>query len=94
MNEMMKRRNKLEIALTILQLCHSPQCSTHLMYKANLNYEQSKNILNELLEKSMLEKVEGKYFSTNFGLNFALRLEVLLGIWHVDKQLAQYAEVE
>jgi len=63
--------------LAIIQGKNGSIKPTHLMYKANLSHNQMKSYLDELIEKKLVEKVEGKKGNmitiTKQGRNFLLQ---------------------
>ncbi|AIF84126.1 putative transcriptional regulator [Candidatus Nitrososphaera evergladensis SR1] len=53
-------RGKVEITHDILQLCaNEPKKRTHIMYKANLTYEQLNDYVSPLLSRGLLAKRHG-----------------------------------
>ncbi len=48
-------RGRIEIVHDILELCLMPQKKTHVMYRANLSFEQSNHYLGILLARGLLE---------------------------------------
>jgi predicted transcriptional regulator len=66
------RRDGLQIIAEILSSCIRPQKKTHIMYEANLSFQQLKSYLNKVQEKGLLElrHSEGRYVITGKGLQF------------------------
>lgn len=56
MSERKNNRGKIEIMADVLTLSTVGIKKTHIMYKANLSYEQILYYLNELMAKSLLEQ--------------------------------------
>lgn len=54
MSERKNIRGRIEIIADILALCTSGIKKTHIMYKANLSYEQILYYLNQLLTKGLV----------------------------------------
>jgi predicted transcriptional regulator len=54
MSERKSNRGKIEIMADILSLSTSGIKKTHIMYRANLSYEQILYYLNELLSKALM----------------------------------------
>lgn len=54
MSERKNNRGKIEIMADVLNLCTSGIKKTHIMYKANLSYEQILYYLNQLLIKGLV----------------------------------------
>jgi len=74
MSERKSNRGKIEIMADILSLSTSGIRKTHIMYRANLSYEQILYYLNELLNKAlMVQDIDGThitYRTTDKGREF------------------------
>ena len=74
MSERKNNRGRIEIMADILSLSTAGMRKTHIMYRANLSYEQILNYLSELLNKAlMVEDVDGThttYRTTEKGREF------------------------
>jgi predicted transcriptional regulator len=74
MPERKNNRGKIEIMADVLALSTSGIKKTHIMYRANLSYEQILHYLNQLLSKGLLiqEKTDGSlvYRTTEKGREF------------------------
>jgi predicted transcriptional regulator len=64
------RRNDIDICADILQVAKSGAKKTHLVYKANLNFEIVKKYLRRLSEQSLISSENGQYFTTEKGVKF------------------------
>ncbi len=64
------RRSKLETYVDILQILalRGPQKMTHVMYKANLNSKVTKENLDFLMEKGLVEERSGKKGGLTFSV--------------------------
>ncbi|WP_188679377.1 DUF4364 family protein [Thermogymnomonas acidicola] len=77
-----KNRDRSEIIMDILRIAKEEQDGakiTRLIYKANLNYRIAKDILDDLIEKNLVEVVESEghayYRPTSKGLQVLELLE-------------------
>jgi predicted transcriptional regulator len=57
MSERKNNRGKIEIMADVLSLSTSGIKKTHIMYRANLSYEQIIHYLNQLLGKGLIAQV-------------------------------------
>ncbi|MGV8169640.1 MAG: winged helix-turn-helix domain-containing protein [Candidatus Nanoarchaeia archaeon] len=79
---MAKKRERLDIIEDILLSIQSKNGEikpTHLMYKSNLSHTQMKSYLEELIEKSLVQKISKKNYEyiiiTDRGLEFLTKLK-------------------
>jgi predicted transcriptional regulator len=79
---MAKKRERLEIIEDILLSIQNKNGEikpTHLMYKSNLSHTQMKSYLEELVEKSLVQKISKKNYEyiiiTSRGLEFLTKLK-------------------
>src|SRR6476469_2219080 len=64
-------RSKEDIVGEVLQVISNPVRSTHIMYKANLSYNQLKYYLQLVQEKGLAERVDGGlWFVTEKGREY------------------------
>jgi predicted transcriptional regulator len=77
-----KKRERLDIIEDILLSIQSKNGEikpTHLMYKSNLSHTQMKSYLEELVEKSLVKKINKKTYEyiiiTDRGLEFLSKLK-------------------
>jgi predicted transcriptional regulator len=74
MSERKNNRGKIEIMADVLALSTAGIKKTHIMYRANLSYEQILHYLNQLLNKGLIaqDKVDGSlvYRTTEKGREF------------------------
>jgi predicted transcriptional regulator len=64
------RRNDLDICADILQVARVGAKKTHLVYKANLNFEIVKKYLSRLSENRLISSENGHYITTEEGVKF------------------------
>jgi predicted transcriptional regulator len=64
------RRNDMDISADILKIAQSGAKKTHLVYKANLNFNIVKKYLNSLSEHRLISSENGLYFTTEEGVKF------------------------
>lgn len=64
------RRNDLDICADLLRIASAGAKKTHLVYKANLNFNIVKKYLNRLQNNELIENYEGQYFTTDKGIMF------------------------
>jgi predicted transcriptional regulator len=65
------RRDKIEIIADILKAATYGAKKTHIVYKANLNFNVFKRYLSRLEEKGLLMKINGgQYITTKKGSQF------------------------
>jgi len=55
------KRDKLKILLEILEIAKSPVKKTHILYKANINFNQLTRYLGLLMNLEMLEEISQPY---------------------------------
>jgi predicted transcriptional regulator len=55
------KRDKLEIARSILLICKDEAKKTEIVYKANLNFKNAEGYLKWLIDREMILK-EGRFF--------------------------------
>jgi predicted transcriptional regulator len=55
------KRDKLEIASSILLICKEGAKKTEIVYKANLNFKNAEGYLKWLIDREMILK-EGRFF--------------------------------
>ena len=55
------KRDKLEIARSILLICKDEAKKTEIVYKANLNFKNAEGYLKLLIDREMILK-EGRFF--------------------------------
>jgi len=63
-------RSRYEIMAGIMQDCLSPRGKTHIMYKGNLSFAQTKAYLSLLTSLGLLSQENGKYETTDKGRQF------------------------
>ena len=56
---MSQKRSKDQIVAQILDLCHDGASKTKIVYQVNLNFRTVVTYLNLLLEKGLLEAIQG-----------------------------------
>ncbi len=78
---MERKRNRLEIIhdiIVTIQQKGGKIKPTHLMYKANLSYNQMNSYLEELMKKELIERIQEKnsnyYIITEKGYRFAQKI--------------------
>lgn len=64
------RRNDIDICADLLRIARVGAKKTHLVYKANLNFEVVKKYLRRLSEQSLISSENGQYFTTEKGVKF------------------------
>lgn len=64
------RRNDVDICADILRVARSGAKKTHLVYKANLNFDIVKKYLSRLSEQSLISSENGHYITTEEGVKF------------------------
>jgi len=72
------RRNNLDICADILRVSRSGAKKTHLVYRANLNFNIVKKYLNELISNDLLENNGEMFFLTDKGAKFIERYDALV----------------
>ncbi len=63
----MQNRSRNKIISDILELLETPRLKTSVMFKASLSYSQLKSYHKILLEKGLVEEIQGKWVSTDKG---------------------------
>ncbi|MCK4698004.1 MAG: transcriptional regulator [Dehalococcoidia bacterium] len=71
------RRNDLDICADILRATRNGAKKTHIVYKANLNFNMIKRYLKRLMGGSLLTLADGHYTATDRGLSWLSRYEDL-----------------
>ncbi len=85
---MNSRRSKYEIVSEILRISNSPDGAniTKIVYFANLNFRNARQIVLELVENGLLETVNGggktRYRTTKRGMEFIERYYELESVQH------------
>lgn len=64
------RRNDIDICADILKVARVGAKKTHLVYKANLNFEIVKKYLSRLTENRLISSENGHYITTEEGMKF------------------------
>ncbi|MCK5403566.1 transcriptional regulator [Candidatus Bathyarchaeota archaeon] len=64
------RRNDIDICADILKVARVGAKKTHLVYKANLNFEIVKKYLSRLSENRLISSENGHYITTEEGVKF------------------------
>jgi predicted transcriptional regulator len=64
------RRNDLDICADILSVARAGAKKTHIVYKANLNFNIVKKYLRRLKESGFIESENGSFFVTEEGIRF------------------------
>ena len=64
------RRNDIDICADILKIARVGAKKTHLVYKANLNFEIVKKYLSRLSENRLISSENGHYITTEEGMKF------------------------
>lgn len=57
---MESRRNEMEIITDILEEALKPRSKTRLMYRTNLSFFQANRYFTRLLDKGLIEKIDGR----------------------------------
>lgn len=55
---MMGRRSVIEMYVSVLDVCRTPQCKSRIMYKSNVNCQVLSSMLDALVSKGLV-KVDG-----------------------------------
>jgi len=71
------RRNDLDICADILRTTRDGAKKTHIVYKANLNFNMVKRYLKRLIGGGLLSLADGHYTATDRGLSWLSRYEDL-----------------
>jgi predicted transcriptional regulator len=72
------RRNDLDICADILKVARNGAKKTHLVYKANLNFNIIRKYIQRLKENGLLEIHNGRYFTTDKGFEFLDQFQDLM----------------
>jgi predicted transcriptional regulator len=64
------RRNDVDICADILKIARCGAKKTHLVYKANLNFEIVKKYLSRLSEQRLISSENGHFITTEEGVLF------------------------
>lgn len=71
------RRSNLDICADVLRVSRGGALKTHLVYKANLNFNIVKKYIRGLTESGLLEKDGDKFYVTEEGILFIDRYDQL-----------------
>ncbi len=77
------KRNNLDICADILRVSRGGAKKTHLVYKANLNFNIVKKYIAGLTESGLLEKNGERFYVTDEGNLFIDRYDKLSSPFHV-----------
>jgi len=77
------KRNNLDICADILRVSRGGAKKTHLVYKANLNFNIVKRYINGLTKSGLLEKSGERFYVTEEGKLFIDRYDKLSSPFHV-----------
>ena len=77
------KRNNLDICADILRVSRGGAKKTHLVYKANLNFNIVKKYISGLTESGLLEKNGERFYVTDEGNLFIERYDKLSSPFHV-----------
>ncbi len=77
------KRNNLDICADILRVSRGGAKKTHLVYKANLNFNIVKKYISGLTESGLLEKNGERFYVTEEGKLFIERYDKLSSPFHV-----------
>jgi predicted transcriptional regulator len=77
------KRNNLDICADILRVSRGGAKKTHLVYKANLNFNIVKKYIKGLTESGLLEKNGDRFYVTEEGNLFIDRYVKLSSPFHV-----------
>jgi predicted transcriptional regulator len=77
------KRNNLDICADILRVSRGGAKKTHLVYKANLNFNIVKKYISGLTESGLLEKNGERFYVTDEGKLFIDRYDKLSSPFHV-----------
>jgi predicted transcriptional regulator len=77
------KRNNLDICADILRVSRGGAKKTHLVYKANLNFNIVKKYITGLTESGLLEKNGERFYVTEEGNLFIDRYDKLSSPFHV-----------
>lgn len=74
------RREKLEIAIEILEFCKTEVRKTNVVYGVNLNFELASRYLTKLIDRGFIKKKEDKFVTTIEGKEFLERAREVLSL--------------
>jgi len=77
---MEERRNNIEIMKDVLSVCLNGSIKTQIVYKANSNFVHVKPFIEKALSKGLLEEREGRFYTTDKGKEFILRVLDILAM--------------
>jgi predicted transcriptional regulator len=77
------KRNNLDICADILRVSRGGAKKTHLVYKANLNFNIVKKYITGLTESGLLEKNGERFYVTEEGKLFIDRYNKLSSPFHL-----------
>jgi predicted transcriptional regulator len=77
----MGRRHRLEIVAEILRNAMGGIRKTQLVYLTNINFTVLKKYQNILVEKGLIESMDGQIYTTEEGIEFLRKYEELMKIW-------------
>jgi predicted transcriptional regulator len=75
------RRNDIDICADILKVARVGAKKTHLVYKANLNFEIVKKYLSRLSENRLISSENGHYITTEEGMKFLDSYQEFTGMY-------------
>ena len=75
------RRNDIDICADILRIARVGAKKTHLVYKANLNFEIVKKYLSRLSENRLISSENGYYITTEEGVKFLDSYQEFTGMY-------------
>lgn len=78
------RRNDIDICADILKVARGGAKKTHLVYRANLNFNVIKKYLRKLMDTGFLESEDGRYFTTEDGARFLERYKEFVAPFYKD----------
>ena len=71
------KRNNLDICADILRVSRGGAKKTHLVYKANLNFNIVKRYIHGLTQSGLLEKTGERFYATEKGNQFIEKYDKL-----------------
>ena len=80
------RRNDIDICADILKVARVGAKKTHLVYKANLNFEIVKKYLSRLSENRLISSENGHYITTEEGMKFLDSYQEFTGMYLKGEQ--------
>ncbi len=72
------RRERLEIAIEILEFCKEEKNKTNLVYGVNLNFRMADKYLSYLRTKGFMEEKSNKFITTENGVEFLKKAKDVL----------------